>query len=92
MKRITFLEKKRTYLQKNIVRKNTLKENIRNINDEDRFDVVLANPPFGSDEVAEVEQNFPIKSSEPAYLFLQHFIKILKADGSAGIVIKNTFL
>ena len=76
----------------NIVRKNTLKENIRNINDEDRFDVILANPPFGSDEVAEVEQNFPIKSSEPAYLFLQHFIKILKTDGSAGIVIKNTFL
>ena len=33
-----------------------------------------------------------IKSSETAYLFLQHFIKILKAGGKAGIVIKNTFL
>jgi type I restriction enzyme M protein len=39
-----------------------------------------------------VQQNFPIKSSETAYLFLQHFIKILKAGSKAGIVIKNTFL
>jgi type I restriction enzyme M protein len=39
-----------------------------------------------------VQQNFPIKTGETASLFLQHFIKILKAGGSAGIVIKNTFL
>ena len=40
----------------------------------------------------EVQQNFPIKTGETAFLFLQHFIKILKAGGQAGIVIKNTFL
>jgi len=39
-----------------------------------------------------VQQNFPIKTGETASLFLQHFIKILKAGGRAGIVIKNTFL
>ena len=39
-----------------------------------------------------MQQNFPIKTSETAFLFLQHFIKILKAGGKAGIVIKNTFL
>jgi len=54
--------------------------------------VVLANPPFGGKERAEVQQNFPIKTGETAFLFLQHFIKILKAGGKAGIVIKNTFL
>src|SRR4029077_20738695 len=36
--------------------------------------------------------NFPIKTGETAFLFLQHFIKSLKAGGRAGIVIKNTFL
>jgi len=52
----------------------------------------LANPPFGGKERAEVQENFPIKTGETAFLFLQHFIKILKARGRAGIVIKNTFL
>ncbi len=76
----------------NIVHTNTLTENIRDIEDKDRFDIVLANPPFGGKEDSNVQQNFPIKSSETAYLFLQHFVKILKAGGKAGIVIKNTFL
>jgi len=76
----------------NIIHTNTLSENLADIQDSDRHDIVLANPPFGGKERAEVQQNFPIKSSETAYLFLQHFIKILKAGGKAGIVIKNTFL
>jgi type I restriction enzyme M protein len=76
----------------NIVHTNTLGENVADIQEKDRFDVVLANPPFGGKERAEVQQNFPIKTGETAYLFLQHFMKILRAGGSAGIVIKNTFL
>jgi type I restriction enzyme M protein len=76
----------------NIIHTNTLSENLQDIQDKDRYDIVLANPPFGGKERAEVQQNFPIKSSETAYLFLQHFIKILKAGGKAGVVIKNTFL
>ncbi len=76
----------------NIIHTNTLAENITDIQDKDRYDVVLANPPFGGKERAEVQQNFPIKTGETAFLFLQHFIKILKAGGKAGIVIKNTFL
>lgn len=76
----------------NIIHTNTLAENLADIQDRDRFDVVLANPPFGGKERVEVQQNFPIKTGETASLFLQHFIKILKAGGKAGIVIKNTFL
>ncbi len=76
----------------NIIHTNTLAENLADIQDKDRYNVVLANPPFGGKERAEVQQNFGIKSSETAYLFLQHFIKILKAGGKAGVVIKNTFL
>ncbi|NDP22467.1 MAG: N-6 DNA methylase [Paludibacter sp.] len=76
----------------NIVHTNTLAENLADIQEKDRYDVILANPPFGGKERAEVQQNFPIKTGETASLFLQHFIKILKAGGKAGIVIKNTFL
>ena len=76
----------------NILHTNTLAENSSDIQDKDRFNIVLANPPFGGKERAEVQQNFPIKTGETAFLFLQHFIKILKAGGRAGIVIKNTFL
>lgn len=76
----------------NIRHMNTLAENINDIQEKDRFDIVLANPPFGAGIGREIQQNFPIKTGETAFLFLQHFIKILKAGGRAGIVIKNTFL
>jgi type I restriction enzyme M protein len=76
----------------NILRTNTLTENLADIQEKDRFDVILANPPFGGHERKEVQDNFPVKTGETAYLFLQHFMKMLKAGGRAGIVIKNTFL
>ncbi len=76
----------------NIVHTNTLAENIADIQEKDRVDVILANPPFGGKERPEVQQNFPIRTGETAFLFLQHFIKSLKAGGRAGVVIKNTFL
>jgi len=76
----------------NIIHTNTLTENLADIQEKDRYDVVLANPPFGGKERKEVQQNFPIRSGETAFLFLQHFIKILKAGGRGGVVIKNTFL
>ncbi len=76
----------------NIIHTNTLTENLSDIEDKSRFDVVLANPPFGGKERKEVQQNFPIKTGETAFLFLQHFIKILRRGGRAAVVIKNTFL
>lgn len=76
----------------NIINTNTLTENLADVQEKDRFDYILANPPFGGKERPEVQQNFTIKTSETAYLFLEHFIKYLRAGGQAGIVIKNTFL
>lgn len=76
----------------NIIHTNTLTENLADIQEKDRFDIILANPPFGGKERKEVQQNFPIRTGETAFLFLQHFIKMLKAGGRAGVVIKNTFL
>ncbi|MGD9919458.1 MAG: N-6 DNA methylase [Paenirhodobacter sp.] len=76
----------------NILHTNSLNENVLDIREKDRHDIVLANPPFGGGERREVQQNFPIKSGETAYLFLQHFIRKLRPGGRAAIVIKNTFL
>ncbi len=76
----------------NIIHTNTLTENLADIQEKDRYQIVVANPPFGGKERKEVQQNFPIRTGETAFLFLQHFIKILKTGGRAGIVIKNTFL
>lgn len=76
----------------NIIRGNTLAENMSQVQEKDRKDVILANPPFGASERGEVLQNFDIRTGETAYMFMQHFIKMLKVGGRAGIVIKNTFL
>ena len=76
----------------NIIHCNTLAENMANVQERDRKDVILANPPFGGSERAEVFQNFDIRTSETAYMFMQYFVKMLKVNGRTGIVIKNTFL
>jgi len=76
----------------NVLHTNTLSENLQDITPSNQHDVILANPPFGGKERKEVQQNFPIKTGETAFLFLQHFIKTLKPAGRAAIVIKNTFL
>ncbi|WP_300295661.1 N-6 DNA methylase [Ferrovibrio sp.] len=76
-----------------ILHTNTLAENLGDIQAKDQVDVILANPPFGGKgEREEIQQNFPIRTGETAYLFLQHFIKMLKPGGRAAVVIKNTFL
>jgi len=76
----------------NLIHINTLTEDIRHIQEKDRYDVILTNPPFGGKERKEIQQNFDIKTGETAFLFLQHFIKSLKTGGRAAVVIKNTFL
>ena len=75
-----------------LIHTNTLGEELSSIQEKDRFDIILANPPFGGKERKEIQQNFNIKTGETAFLFLQHFIKSLKTGGRSAIVIKNTFL
>ena len=76
----------------NVIHTNTLAENLQDMQPSNQHDIILANPPFGGKERKEVQQNFPIKTGETAFLFLQHFMKALKPGGRAAIVIKNTFL
>jgi type I restriction enzyme M protein len=76
----------------NVIHTNTLGENLQDITPNKQHNIILANPPFGGKERPEVQQNFPIRTGETAFLFLQHFIKSLKPGGRAAVVIKNTFL
>lgn len=76
----------------NVLRMNTLKENMADVQDKDRVDIILANPPFGGQEDPEVKQGFNIKTGETALLFMQYFVRHLKIGGRAAVVIKNTFL
>ena len=78
--------------RRTIVHTNTLTENLADVQEKDRYDVVLANPPFGGKERNEVQQNFPIRTGETHSSSFQHFIKMIKAGGRGGVVIKNTFL
>ena len=75
-----------------VLHTNTLAENIADVKDADQFDVILSNPPIGGKERKELQKNFPIKTAETAFLFVQHFFKSLRTGGRAAIVIKNTFL
>jgi type I restriction enzyme M protein len=76
----------------NVIHTNTLAQDLSDMQVSDKFNIILANPPFGGKERKEIQQNFTIKTGETAFLFLQHFIKSLKLGGRAAIVIKNTFL
>jgi len=76
----------------NIIHGNTLADHDDDVQEKDRYDLVLANPPFGGKERKEVQQNFSVKTGETAFLFLQHFVRLLRAGGRAAVVIKNTFL
>ncbi|AFI83582.1 DNA methyltransferase [Methylophaga nitratireducenticrescens] len=76
----------------NLFRGNSLTQNIRDIQEKDRYDIILANPPFGGKEKSQIQQNFPIQSNATELLFLQHFMKTLKIGGKAAIVIPEGVL
>ena len=76
----------------NIYKQNTLTNNIRDIQEKDRFNIILANPPFGGKEKAQIQQNFPIPSNATELLFLQHFMKSVKQGGKVAIVVPEGVL
>ncbi|RXG21114.1 class I SAM-dependent DNA methyltransferase [Leeuwenhoekiella aequorea] len=76
----------------NVFRGNTLTQNIRDIQEKDRHNVILANPPFGGKEKKQIQQNFPVESNATEILFMQHFIKMLKLKGRAAIVVPEGVL
>lgn len=76
----------------NIAKANTLTKDIRGLEEKDRYECILANPPFGGKEKEQIQQNFPIKSNATELLFLQHIMNSLKLGGRCGVVIPEGVL
>ncbi|MBS9783795.1 N-6 DNA methylase [Candidatus Gracilibacteria bacterium] len=76
----------------NIAKQNTLTTDIRQVEEKDRFDIILANPPFGGKEKEIIQQNFPIKTNATEMLFLEHIMKFLKLQGKSAIVVPEGVL
>jgi type I restriction enzyme M protein len=74
-------------LNPNYYRKNTLMEDVHNVLEEDKYDLILTNPPFGGKENKQVQSNFiyPMKSTEA--LALQYIMRKLKNGGKVGLVL-----
>lgn len=77
-----------------IVRGNSLEKNVRDYEENDKFDVILMNPPYGGTEKKSVQQNFPteLRDSETADLFMVEILYRLKQNGRVGIVLPDGFL
>jgi len=71
----------------NLVRTNTLMEDIHNMSDTQKVDVILTNPPFGGKENQTVQNNFPIPTQATEALALQYVMRRLKNGGRCGIVL-----
>lgn len=78
----------------NVRRDNTLKTPLKDIGDADRYEVIATNPPFGGEEEAGIQLNFPeaTRTSETALLFLQFIMRSLKPGGRCGVVVPNGLL
>ena len=70
----------------------SLAQNPSTITETERVDVIGANPPFGAKVEKGEKENFVTRSSESAYLFMEHFIAKLRENGRAAIIVKNTLL
>ena len=77
-----------------IIHGNSLEKNVRDYEEEDKFDIILMNPPYGGTEKKSVQQNFPeqLRNSETADLFIVEILYRLKENGKVGIVLPDGFL
>lgn len=75
----------------NISRDNALRKPLNEIGEKDRFEVIVTNPPFGGEEEAGIQLNFPesTRASETALLFMQFIMRSLKPGGRCGVVVPN---
>ena len=73
---------------------NSLEKNVRDYKEEDKFDVILMNPPYGGSEKESVKNNFPadLRSSETADLFMNVIMYRLKKNGRCAVIIPDGFL
>lgn len=73
---------------------NSLTKDVLNYTEDDQFDVILMNPPYGGHEKTEVKNHFPsdLASSETADLFMSVIMYRLKENGRAAVILPDGFL
>lgn len=73
---------------------NSLLHNVLDYTEDDRFDVILMNPPYGGSEKADVKSHFPsdLASSETADLFMSVIMYRLKQNGRAAVILPDGFM
>jgi type I restriction enzyme M protein len=78
----------------NIYHDNALLRDVLDYTEEDQFDVILMNPPYGGSEKADVKNHFPadLASSETADLFMSVIMYRLKKNGRAAVILPDGFL
>ena len=77
-----------------IIHDNSLEQDVRRYTDDDKFDVILMNPPYGGSELEIVQKNFPaeLRNSETADLFMIEIMYRLNKNGRCGVVLPDGFL
>ncbi len=77
-----------------IIHGNSLERDVRTYKEDEKFDVILMNPPYGGSENESIKVNFPtdLRSSETADLFMAVIMYRLKRNGRAAIVLPDGFL
>lgn len=77
-----------------VIHGNSLLNDVLNYTEDDKFDVILMNPPYGGSEKKDVQNHFPedIASSETADLFIAVIMYRLKKNGRAAVVLPDGFL
>lgn len=78
----------------NVHHDNALEKSVKDYTENDKFDVILMNPPYGGSEIEQIKKNFPtaLQSSETADLFMSVIMYRLKQNGRAAVVLPDGFL
>ena len=77
-----------------VYHKNSLESNILDVTEDEKFDVIMMNPPYGGNEKEGISKGFPkdIRSSETADLFMNVIMYNLKIGGRAAVILPDGFL
>ena len=78
----------------NVFHDNSLTRDVLDYTEEDQYDVILMNPPYGGSEKQDVKNHFPddLASSETADLFMAVIMYRLKKNGRAAVILPDGFL
>lgn len=78
----------------NIIHGNSFDRNVKDYGEDEKYDVVIMNPPYGGNEKKSVQSNFPmdLRSSETADLFMSVIMYRLKQEGRAAVILPDGFL